>query len=65
MHWDAATAAADPPEEPPGTLSMSYGLQVTCNSLTISTRATHDLQTGSAYSASADMHACKVVTLRL
>lgn len=35
MHWDAATAAADPPEEPPGTRSMSHGLQVTYNSLTM------------------------------
>lgn len=35
MHCDAATAAADPPEEPPGTLSMSHGLHVTYNRLTM------------------------------
>ena len=35
MHWDAATAAADPPEEPPGTRSVSHGLHVTYNSLTM------------------------------
>ena len=30
MHCDAATAAADPPEDPPGTRSGSQGLHVTC-----------------------------------
>src|ERR1051326_5634429 len=29
MHWPAATAAAEPPEEPPGTRSMFQGLRVT------------------------------------
>lgn len=28
-HCEAATAAAEPPEDPPGTLSGSHGLQVT------------------------------------
>ena len=29
-HCLAATAAADPPEDPPGTLDKSHGLDVTC-----------------------------------
>ena len=29
MHWPAATAAAEPPEEPPGTWSRFQGLRVT------------------------------------
>ena len=28
MHWPAATAAAEPPDEPPGTRSRSHGLEV-------------------------------------
>src|SRR5438093_13740858 len=28
MHWSAATAAADPPDEPPGTRSALHGLRV-------------------------------------
>ena len=28
MHWAAATAAAEPPEEPPGTWSRFQGLRV-------------------------------------
>ncbi len=29
-HWPAATAAAEPPEEPPGTHRGSHGFRVTC-----------------------------------
>ena len=45
MHCEAATAAADPPEDPPGTLSMSCGLHVTCNQIT-----TRELDKSMAYS---------------
>lgn len=30
LHWRAATAAAEPPEEPPGTRLVSHGLRVGC-----------------------------------
>lgn len=40
MHCDAATAAADPPEEPPGTRSMSRGLHVTYINFTKLERST-------------------------
>ena len=29
-HWPAAMQAAEPPDEPPGTLSVSQGLRVLC-----------------------------------
>lgn len=29
-HWFAATAAAEPPDDPPGVLDRSQGLRVTC-----------------------------------
>ena len=29
--WPAATAEAEPPDEPPGTLSVSHGFRVTCS----------------------------------